>query len=1182
MEIRALGPLEVVHRGTPVDIGPPKQRLVLVSLLAAPGMARSVDQLVDDLWPDRTPRDPRASLYAYISRLRRLLSPPSADTPSAEDAPSPVTVIERHAAGYRLQAPADDVDLLRFEREARLGLDPEIAPKIACEYMQTALDRWRGEPFEDAAGAPFASAAANRLLGLRREAEERLLELLAITGQTVRAVAVAEEMVSRAELDEQAHAHLMLALYRNGRQAEALRHFAATRRLLIEELGVEPHTDLQALEHRILTHDPSLRHRPTTTPIRPSPGPQRLPMFGRNGELARLMARVQGGDAGATLLVSGEPGIGKSRLLREVADRVTAKGDRLVWVQCELGPRGAALLPIARAVSDLAQRLSGPEFQHVVGTDTLTLSPLLAPLVPVGHPSGRTEPIDVGDDLARYRMTESLRRSLRRLSELGPVLIVVDDAQWASPAMLELLAALTTEQEPWAVTFLIASRRIRMDDGAAELQALRRAPTFEAIELDGLDADAVRAMAVARFGRQGEAIAEDIRRRTGGNPLFLSELIRTLDPEDPAGSLAGLRVPVSVSEAVLARLDELSTETIDVLTVASLMGVEFEPAVCARIAGHGQGSSPTETGRTAIEWIEAALDAGLIEETSTPFARFRHELVRSAISDRLSQLRRAELHARIGRTLLDRHRSSDVGRVPTEVSSALGVLAYHLCAGAQFGTGTDGARYAARAAAHALAGHDAGEALHFCTEGLAALTHVDTGEEAADLRIELWCGRAEAHQRLAQKVEAHEAAYIAFELALEAEAFKAAVRAVAIYTGQSAGAWLAFWYPIDQALDMVERVVAAVGDLDRLDPGPAVHLLTAYSEVLFAAGRVEPSEAAAKNALVRARASGIRLLEAYATVSRLASFDATAEIDGRLSLAAGLLAEAGPHAHYGVVARRHLMVARLESDDLQGAAAEIEELEKLAIGLDSDLVAYQAALCRNSLALFRGRLRLAEDEIAAARHRFAHFDAPRLDALDIQTLWLLWETGDMALAEDVIRTRLAEYDSTASRAPLLLALLAKGQSAEARSVVDSIADAEFQRMGERPLQFMTATLLAESVIALDDRRRAGWLLDLLHPVAHRMVNFYSGTLLLGWADLPVGRLLGLLGQAAEAQHHLDRARRRAEAVGSVSFALRAAVASVEVDLRAGASPSQVPSRLIAQAEAGGYRHIADWCRRLIS
>ena len=253
LEFRVLGPVEVCDGGRILPLGGPKQRGLLADLILNAGSVVSAARLVDDLWGDAAPPAAGHTVETYIARLRRVLR-----------AGSRPEVLLTRPPGYVLDAEPGQVDAFRFEQLVRDGTaaagrgDSEPAAAL----LRAALDLWRGPALAEVAGAPFAQAAARRLTDQHLLAQERRIESDLRLGQAQDLVPELETLVASHPYHEPFHRQLMLALYRSGRQSEALAAFRRTRGLLADELGIEPGPDLRKLEQAILRQDPGLELGP--------------------------------------------------------------------------------------------------------------------------------------------------------------------------------------------------------------------------------------------------------------------------------------------------------------------------------------------------------------------------------------------------------------------------------------------------------------------------------------------------------------------------------------------------------------------------------------------------------------------------------------------------------------------------------------------------------------------------------------------------------------------------------------------------------------------------------------------------------------------------------------------------------------------------------------------------------
>jgi DNA-binding SARP family transcriptional activator/DNA-binding beta-propeller fold protein YncE len=250
VEFRILGPVEVVSDGRVVALGSLKQRALLALLLLHVNEVVSRERLTEDLWAERAPETAAASLHTYVSQLRKLLEARNGEP----------RVLLTRAPGYLLALDPDQLDLTRFERLAREGKH-ELAvndAQAAAGILAEALSLWRGPPLAEFGSTPFALAESLRLQELRVSALEDRIDADLVLARHQGLIAELEALAREHPFRERLHGQLMLALYRSGRQTEALDVYRQTRRRLVDELGIEPGPALQDLEQSILRHEPAL------------------------------------------------------------------------------------------------------------------------------------------------------------------------------------------------------------------------------------------------------------------------------------------------------------------------------------------------------------------------------------------------------------------------------------------------------------------------------------------------------------------------------------------------------------------------------------------------------------------------------------------------------------------------------------------------------------------------------------------------------------------------------------------------------------------------------------------------------------------------------------------------------------------------------------------------------------
>ncbi len=278
LEYRILGPLEVVGDQGPLRLGGPKQRATLAILLLSANRVVSVERLAEDLYSGATPVTAVTQVQRQISELRKVIGPSSG--------------IETRSPGYVIRVSRDQLDLSRFERSTEDAIQALTRGDAAgaADLLRRALGLWRGAALADFAYEAFAQVAINRLEEIRLAALEQRIEAELMLGRHTELVGELEELVAEHPLREHLCRQLMLALYRSGRQAEALDVYRRTRAVLVEEFGIEPTPPLHALEGAILAQDPSLDlDGPTPAPVE-GPGRALLVLPSTEDRLDELLA----------------------------------------------------------------------------------------------------------------------------------------------------------------------------------------------------------------------------------------------------------------------------------------------------------------------------------------------------------------------------------------------------------------------------------------------------------------------------------------------------------------------------------------------------------------------------------------------------------------------------------------------------------------------------------------------------------------------------------------------------------------------------------------------------------------------------------------------------------------------------------------------------------------------------
>ena len=339
MQIRVLGPLEAIIDDQPVAIGGAKQRAVLAMLGLEANHAVAADRLIEGLWGDEPPASAAKMVQNYVWRLRGVLA--------AEGGPEIVT----RGRAYELRIDRESVDVCRLERLVSEASRAAAAGR-STSAAREALALFRGDPLADVADEPFADPEIRRLEELRLAAAELAVDADLAAGRHHELVGEIEALLAANPLRERLHAQRMLALYRCGRQAEALEAYRHARTTLVEEIGVEPSAELRQLHEAILNQDPSLDVAPAASELpRELDATTAPPLTGRDGELRRLRARWQRAADGSGALVTlvGAYGAGKTRLAAELAGEAHRDGATVVYVAGTGAPE-AALAALARTL----------------------------------------------------------------------------------------------------------------------------------------------------------------------------------------------------------------------------------------------------------------------------------------------------------------------------------------------------------------------------------------------------------------------------------------------------------------------------------------------------------------------------------------------------------------------------------------------------------------------------------------------------------------------------------------------------------------------------------------------------------------------------------------------------------------------------------------------------------------
>ena len=857
-------------------------------------------------------------------------------------------------------------------------------------------------------------------------------------------------------------------------------------------------------------------------PTRPTVGRAR-----ELSELEELLERAAAG-TGSVAMLTGEPGIGKTRLAATLAARCADHGARPVWAACWDGGGAPAYWPwiqvLRRLLADGERAALAPPAPHAAHVARLV--PELAGRLPAGDPAGPApQRAGAGNDDDRFRLFDAVAATLRTVAAQGPLLLVLDDLHDADASSLALLDFVSRDVDGLAL-LIVGTYRDRGTTAGARAEPAAVAPQARRFQLTGLDPADVAQLVAARVpGTPPESLARELHQRTSGNPLFVDELLGLVEREGPPRAGGDVPLPAGVRDAIGRRLEPLGAPAGTLLQVAAVVGGKFRLETVAAAAGLPAGE--------AFDHLEEAIAGGFVDDaggTAEPTFAFTHGLVRETIYDRLSRRRRAELHATVAAVLERRYAAAP--------EAHLAEVAHHLFEALPFGDRARAHEFARSAGERALGLAAWEEAVEHLARALALQERLDTppGERAALL---LSLGRAQtrasdpaARDTLLAAASASRTAGDAVGLA------RAAVElgAVGLPPGDVDDEMVAL---LEEALDALDDrptelrgvVLARLAVQHYWSPEPAAPLPPARLALAEAAGRILPEVADPGAALdigtqIHLATSGLESPARLAHLDRLLEQARTA---GRLEAEAQI--------------RVWRISAATQLGDLRTAGIETERFARLAQRLRQPRWLWYVPQLRAVRALVEGRLAEADELRTAAGEQGLSIPGSMAPLLVSGLLVSIRYTQrDLAAFVDAV-TALADAHPAMGvwQCVRVAALLDAGRDAEARAVLDGLVGDDAVELAQDVTWIVSCVLLADSAVRLGDERAARPLLAALEPHVHRNATLASAAFL-GPVARPAGALASLLHRHDAALTHLAAARRAAERGG-----MRAVLAWVALD-----------------------------------
>lgn len=677
VQIRLLGPVDIAAPDGPREVPGPRRKAILAVLGLHAGDVVSTDQLIDVVWGERAAGTGLNTIQSHMSALRRGLGISSA--------------IVARPPGYALDLPGEPTDVATAERLVH-GARRASEPARRVELLHEALALWRGRPLLDVAGLPWLAEQSERLAALQTEAQRALIDARLALGEHRQLLPELRRLAALHPFDEQLQGQLVLALYRAGRQCDALAMLRHVRDLLATELGIDPGPALRELEAGILRQDAALTPpQPRITLSPPPPGslpPGCLPsgslpsgfpppgsLVGRARELAAL---TDGLGAGGPPIVGvlGDPGIGRTRILTEFAAVAERAGWSVLWgAGCEL-ERAVPYGVFTNAVEDHLRALE-PGRLAGLGAEGLRLlryvcpaqnapgeswTPAPAPaLAAAPAPAPAPHPAAAPAGAERHRLHRAVRAVLELAAPPAGLLLVLDDVHLVDARSVELLDHLIRNPPSGPVLIAVGYRPRQLP--ARLLQALADAAQRGRARLVQLGPLTAGEAAGLLPPGTDPARAAELYQAGGGNPGYLTMLAGGFGREPSTGAADASAVLAGVPAAFAAELACLDRVHLSLAHCAAVAGATFDAHLIACVAGRPLGEVLVGLDElTRCDLVRPAGGAGVFG--------FRHPLARRAVYLHAGAGWRVAAHARAAAEL--RRRGAPVSEQAPHVEMSAG------------------------------------------------------------------------------------------------------------------------------------------------------------------------------------------------------------------------------------------------------------------------------------------------------------------------------------------------------------------------------------------------------------------------------------------------------------------------------------------------------------------------------
>lgn len=860
------------------------------------------------------------------------------------------------------------------------------------------------------------------------------------------------------------------------------------------------------------------RREPSRRPARRRPGLESLsgsPFVGRHAEMEELRRGLEEALAGRgrLFLLSGEPGSGKTRTAEELMSYARLRDVESLRGRCSEDEGAPAFWPWVQVLRSCCDARPADEIERILGPGAAEIAQLDPELEKrlSGVSLASRGPGWADLNRARFRLFDSLTTFFRNLSTRVPLLLVLDDLQWADEPSLRLLEFLSQGLHDARIMVLGSFRDLALDRShplTSALGEIARGGQARRVRLGGLSKEDVRLFVGISLGvGTWDVLASAVWRKSEGNPLFVSEIVRLFVTERPfdtheSGASWVIEMPPAVQSVIRRRLAQLSRDCHHVLTRAAVIGREFSLEVVERLSDLD--------GDRVIDTLEEAINHGVIDEQTGPDGRyvFTHDLIREALSRELSAARRARLHGRIAVILEDIYEES--------TGSRLADLAYHFSE-----AGTSGAAkacdYCGKAGERSMRQLAYEEAVRYYTMALDALAQVDRGDHARRCRFLL--DQGEALRKLGDADGALRRFRAALDCARRGRLPEQLARAAMAVE-------LTLWRSGDSAAPAVEILEESLGVLGERDSALRATCLGCLARALHSIGRAEEAVCRRQEAIEVARRVGDPAALVVVLYS-LGDVWGSSNAESRLALSREIarLAERSGDIEQQLLAQGGLMWSLLELGDVVESRKAAHRCGRLAARIDQPFTRYVVCGYDASWAIAEGRFDEAEEVVRKMLEMGHRSRAENADWIyGVQMFSIRREQGRLQEIASTMRWFAREEPSTSTWRPGLAVVYAELDFRdEARKEFETLAASGFQDLPQSELWLANVSYLSDVCSYLDDTSRAKLLYEMLSPYAGRNMVIGGALACYGAVDRFLGELARTMGSPKIAADHFATA-----------------------------------------------------------